>query len=144
MKLVLDTGVIIAFVNEEKDKSLESIEKILELAKNRKVQVYISSITISEIYAFFYRRRESKKAVETCFLLEEIGVTTINLDKELAKKGGVIKSKYAMSFADSIILATCTYLDAHLITYDKEFDPVKDIHILKPEEFANMKNAGKS
>lgn len=137
MNLVLDTGIAIAFANSEKDKSLESIEKIFELTKTRRLRVFISSITVSEIYAFFHRRREPKKAVEICALLEEIGVTTINLDKELAKKGGIFKSKYAMSFADAIILATCADLKAYLITYDKEFNPVEDASILKPEEFMN-------
>lgn len=135
MNLLLDTGIVIAFVNEEKDKSLESIQKIFELAKNRKLQVFVSSITISEIYAFFYKRREPKKAVEISSLLEEIGMIIINLDKELAKKGGIFKSKYAMSFADAIILATCANAGASLITYDKEFSDVKDVQVLKPEEF---------
>lgn len=135
MKLVFDTGIIIAFVNAEKDKSLESIEKIFELAKNRKLQLSVSSITISEIYAFFYRRREPKKAVGISAMLEEIGVKIVDLDKELAKKGGVLKSKYTMSFADAIILATCVDAEAALITYDKEFSPAKEAQILKPEEF---------
>ncbi|MEK6888333.1 MAG: PIN domain-containing protein [Candidatus Aenigmatarchaeota archaeon] len=138
MNFLLDTGIIIAFVNAEKDKSLESIERIFELTKSKKLQIFISSITISEIYAFFYRKREPKKAVEICSLLEEIGVAVINLDKELAKKGGIFKSKYAMSFADAIILATCVNTEASLITYDKEFSAVKDVQILKPEEAVKM------
>ncbi|MBS3050540.1 MAG: PIN domain-containing protein [Candidatus Aenigmarchaeota archaeon] len=138
MRLVLDTGIIIAFVNEEKDKSLKSVEKIFELTKNGKLQTSISSITISEIYSFFYKRREPKKAVGISAMIEEIGVMAINLDKELAKKGGIFKSKYAISFADAIILATCVDVKSMLITYDKEFSPVKDVQILRPEEFVEM------
>ena len=32
-------------------------------------------------------------------------------------------------------------LDACLITYDKEFEPVKDVLILRPEEFIEFLNA---
>ena len=139
MNLVLDTGVIIAFAAEEKDKSLDSIEKIMDLTKSRKLQTFISSITISEIYAYFYKKKDPKKAVEICSFLEEIGVISIDMTKEISKNSGVMKSKYSMSFADAIILATCMDLEACLITYDKEFAPVKDVTVLKPEEFMKIK-----
>lgn len=137
MSLILDTGVIIAFAAAEKDKSLDSIEKIFDLTKNKKLQTYISSITISEIYAHFYKKKDPKKAVEICSFLEAIGVFSIDMTKEIAKNGGVFKSKYAISFADAIILATCC-VDDFLITYDPEFDIVKEIKILKPKEFIEM------
>ena len=138
MRLTLDTGVIIAFAATEKDKSLDSIEKILNLTKSKKLQTFISSMTISEIYSYFYKKKYPKKAVEICSFLEEIGIVTIDMNKEIAKNSGVLKSKYSMSFADAIILATCTDLNAYLITYDPELLDVKEAKILKPEEFTKM------
>lgn len=134
MKLVLDSGVIIAFAAEEKDKSLDSIEKIFGLTKGKKLETVISSITVSEIYTHFCRKKEPKKAVEICSLLEEIGIAVIDVNKEIAKNSGEMKSRYAMSFVDTIILATCIGHDC-LITYDPEFSDVKEVRILKPEEF---------
>ena len=138
MRLVLDTGVIIAFAAAEKDKSLDSIEEIFNLTKIKTLQTFISSMTISEIYSYFYKKKDPKKAVEICSFLEEIGIIVVDMTKEIAKNSGVLKSKYPISFADAIILATCTDLDAYLITYDSEFLGVKEAKILKPEEFTKL------
>lgn len=138
MRIVLDTGVIIAFAAEETDKSIDSIERIFNFSKNSKLNAYISSITISEIYAFFYKKKDPKKAVEIVLLLDEIGVNVVNLDGKIAKDSGVIKSKYSISFADAIILATCAEINASLITYDKEFSDVKEVQVLKPEDLLKL------
>ena len=134
MRLVLDTGVIIAFAAMEADKSLDSVEKIFNLTRSKKLDTFISSITIAEIFAYFSKKKDPKKAVEISSFLEEIGVELINVNKEIAKNSGVLKSRYSISFADAIILATCIDKNAHLITYDKEFSVVKEIPVLKPEE----------
>lgn len=141
MNLVLDSGVIIALTAGEKDKSLVSIEKILDLTRSGSFKTYISSITISEIYAHFYKKNDPRKAVEACTFLEEINVVSIDMDKKLAKNSGILKSKYRISFADAIILATCIDLETCLITYDREFSVVRDVVIFKPEEFTEFLNA---
>ncbi len=138
MKLVLDSGIIIAFAALEKDKSLDSIEKILNLTKSKKIEAFISSITIAEVFTCFCRRNDAKKAVEISLFLEEIGIEPVNVNKEIAKNSGVLKSKYKMSFADAIIVATAIDRNAHLIAYDKEFEQIKEIRILKPEDFVKM------
>lgn len=138
MRIVLDTGVIIAFVAGEKDKSIDSIEKILDMAKSKKIDTVISSVTVSEIYAYFCRKKDPRKAVEVCAMLEEIGTQVASMEKEIAKNSGFLKSKYPISFADAIILATCISIGGCLITYDPEFLSVKEVQILKPEEFIKI------
>ena len=47
MQTVMDTNVIIAFADEEKDKDLKAIEKILEEVPRGKIQPFISSLTLA-------------------------------------------------------------------------------------------------
>ena len=106
MNLVLDSGVIIALTAKEKDKSIVSIEKILDFTKGGRLQTNMSCITVSEIYAHFYKKNDPRKAVDACTFLDEINVVSIDVNKKIAKKSGIMKSKYKISFSNSIILAT--------------------------------------
>jgi len=140
MRLTLDTGIILAFIIQESDKDLESLDKLFESIKTRKHQALISTITISEIFSVFSKSGEAKKAVETMVSLKEIGLTIVDVSEEIAKNGGVFKSKYStakkgFSYADAIILSTGLFTKSDaVLTYDHEFSGVSEIKGLKPEE----------
>ncbi len=139
MQFTLDTGVILAFVNDEPDKNTESLEKLFQLIKTKRHAAFISTITISEIFAVFSKLGEAKKAVETLVSLKEIGISIIDVNENIAKDGGIFKAKYStakkgFSYGDAIILATSLYTKSDvLLTYDPEFTGVVEIKVLKPE-----------
>ena len=130
----------LGFVNEEADKNLGSIEKMLDGIKSNKIYGFISSITVSEIFAVFSKLGEAKKAVETLVLLKEIGVIVVPVTEDIAKDSGVFKAKYSrakkgFSYADAIILSTSLHTKSDaLITYDPEFSGVSENKILRPED----------
>ena len=140
MRLTLDTGIILAFVIQEADKDLESLDKLFMSIKTGKLQAFISAITISEIFSVFSKSGEAKKAVETMVSLKEIGLKTVDVNEEIAKNGGVFKSKYStakkgFSYADAIILSTGLFTKSDaVLTYDSEFSRISEIKILKPED----------
>ena len=140
MGLVLDTNIPIAFANSEKDKDIMAIEKIYDLISGKKFDAFISAITISEIFAYYSKRNEKRKAVELELFLEEAGIKTIEITKKIARESGIFKAKYSISYADCIILETAIETESDIITYDPDFLKVEEIKTLKPEEFLKKKN----
>ncbi len=141
MGVVIDTNVIIAFANAEDDKDLGSIEKIYELVLSKRMRALISAITISEIFAYYFKRNDRRKAVELDIFIRETGINVLEVTDKIARISGILKSKYPVSYADCIIMATARELDYPLITYDPELLEISglEIKILKPEEFIKKK-----
>lgn len=139
MRLVIDTNIIIAFVNQEKDKDLEALERFFNSVKSRTSKAYISAITISEIFGIFCKEGDAKKAVEIIVYLKSIGIEIVPVNEEIAKNGGVLKGKYSISsksfsYGDAIVMSTAMYLKSDaIITYDPEFSGITSIPALKPE-----------
>ncbi len=139
MKLTVDTGVILALVLNETGKNLEAIEDIFTAVKNRMHTAFISTITVSEIFACFSKLGEAKKAVETIVFLKESGIELVDVNETIAKNGGLFKAKYSkakkgFSYADAIILSTALYKKSDvLLTHDPEFSCITEISIAAPE-----------
>ncbi|MBI4009682.1 MAG: PIN domain-containing protein [Candidatus Aenigmarchaeota archaeon] len=133
--LVIDTNIILAFLNEEKGRDLDSIEKTFNQIRNNICSGFIASITIAEIFKFYFGLNFPRRAAEALEFLKEAGITIVSLDEDLSQKTGILKSKYKMSYADCIILATAIETNSSLITYDPDFSNITEIEILKPEEF---------
>ncbi len=122
------------------DKNLEALENIFTLINEKKYKAFISTITVSEIFAVFTKSAEIKKAVETIVNLKAIGVEIINVNEEIAKNGGIFKGVYSkakkgFSYGDALILSTAISTRSQfLLTFDPEFSGVKEIPIVRPED----------
>ena len=63
----------------------------------------------------------------------------VSVSTEIAILAGHLKARYAsakspLSFADSIIAASSILYDASLITFDSEFNKIKELEISLPDE----------
>lgn len=134
--VTMDSGVILAFAKEEKDKDIDSIQQLFELCRKKKVKLFISAMTISELFAVLSRTGNTKKAVETLVFLEEIGVKIIMMNRKIAERSGLFKTKYGISYGDAVVLATAAETSSVFLTYDRDFFHIKEHQIMKPEEYA--------
>lgn len=136
-KGLLDTGVFLKFFLGEKDK--EVVRSLLDKCVTREIEGFVSVVTVFEIVTICIR---DKKEFLIPMLLEFIhqNFAVIDTTSDIAVLSGYFKAKYSkgkrtLSHADSVILACAFVYSCTLITYDLEFEGVKEIEILKPDEY---------
>ncbi len=118
-KMLFDTDVLIEYLRG-KDEAKAYIDNIKDV-------IYMSSITMAELYAGVRKGNESKKL--------EIFIETfevISLNKNIAKTGGLYRNQYKPShgtgLADALIAATAKEIGAQVITFNsKHFPMLNDI-----------------
>ncbi len=118
-KILFDTDVLIEYL-QGKDEAQAYIDNISDT-------VYMSSITMAELYAGVRKEEELKKLE---IFIETFEVT--NLNKSIAKTGGLYRNQYKPShgvgLADALIAATAKEIDAQLITFNtKRFPMLTDV-----------------
>lgn len=117
--MLFDTDVLIEYLRG-KDEAKAYIDDIKDV-------IYMSSITMAELYAGVRKGNESKKL--------EIFIETfevISLNKNIAKTGGLYRNQYKPShgtgLADALIAATAKEIGAQVITFNsKHFPMLNDI-----------------
>lgn len=123
-KLLFDTDVLIEYLRGSVDAKtyIDDIQNI----------IYMSSITMAELYAGVREGEEYKKL--------EIFIETfevISLNKNIAKIGGLFRNQYKPShgtgLADALIAATAKEINAQVVTFNgKHFPMFNDV--IKPYE----------
>ena len=117
--MLFDTDVLIEYLRG-KDEAKAYIDNIKDV-------IYMSSITVAELYAGVKKGNELKKL--------EIFIETfevISLSENIAKMGGLYRNQYkpghGTGLADALIAATAKEIDAQIITFNtKHFPMLNDI-----------------
>ena len=118
-KVLFDTDVLIEYLRG-KDEAQRYIDNIQDV-------VYMSSISMAELYAGVRKGEESRK-LEVFIETFEV----ISLNKNIAKIGGLYRNQYKPShgtgLADALIAATAKEIGAQVITFNtKHFPMLKDV-----------------
>jgi predicted nucleic acid-binding protein len=123
-KVLFDTDVLIEYLRG-KDQAQTYIDNIQDV-------LYMSSISMAELYAGVRKGEESRKLdvfIET--------FEVISLNKNIAKIGGLYRNQYKPShgtgLADALIAATAKEIDAQVITFNIKHFPMLD-NVIKPYE----------
>ena len=123
-KALFDTDVLIEYLRG-KNEAQTYIDNIQDV-------VYMSSISTAELYAGV-RKGEELRKLEVFIETFEV----INLNKNIAKIGGLYRNQYKPShgagLADALIAATAKEIGAQVITFNtKHFPMLNDV--IKPYE----------
>lgn len=125
-KLLFDTDILIEYLRG----SVEAKDYINEIQS----LIYISSITMAELYAGVRKGNEYKKL--------EIFIETfevISLNKDIAKTAGILRNQYKPShgtgLADALIAATAKEINAQVVTFNGKHFPMFD-DVIKPYQRA--------
>ncbi len=135
-ELFVDTNVLLKVFLSEQD--FESVLKVLRLIEDKEITGYLSTVSVSELVTIFGRR---KQYVDLDNILPWLSRTfeIVSVSTEIAILAGHLKARYAsakspLSFADSIIAASSILYDTSLITFDSEFNKIKELEISLPDE----------
>lgn len=135
-ELFIDTNVLLKVFFRE--KNFQPVLEVLELIEKNEITGYLSTVTISEIVTIFGRKKQYVDLENTLSWLSKT-FENVSASTEIAILAGHLKARYAsnkspLSFADSIIAASSILYDAPLITFDAEFNKIKELVIILPSE----------
>ena len=119
---VLDTSAIFSYTKSE--DGAETVEHILTGAERNKCKVYISFISLMEVYYNSWQEKGEDMAKELAVLLKSLPAQIVESSERLILSAGRIKANKRLSVADAIIVATAMEKSAVLIHKDPELENV--------------------
>ena len=119
---MLDTSAI--FVYLESEEGADEVEKILTLARKDKCKVFISFISLMEVYYIVWQRKGEGIAKEAIVLIKSLPIEIVESKERLILSAGHIKANHKLSVADAIVTATAIEKSAKLVHKDSELEPV--------------------
>ena len=119
---MLDTSAI--FVYLESEDGADEVEKILTFARKNKCKVFISFISLMEVYYIVWQRKGEDVAKEAIVLIKSLPIEIVESKERLILSAGRIKANHKLSVADAIVAATAIEKSASLVHKDSELEPV--------------------
>ena len=118
---ILDTSAILTYLQSEEGSKV--IEEILTAAK-RSNHVYISFITLMELYYIIWQEEGEHKAKEILVLLKSLPIQIVESTHRITLTAGRIKANHKLSVADAFIVATAIEREAILVHKDPELESI--------------------
>ncbi len=117
---VLDTSAIFTYL--EYEAGADKVERILVQAKGKRCEVFVSFITLMEIYYISWQRKGEDVAKELVVFLKSLPITIVESSERLILSAGRLKANHKLSVADAIIAAIAVDKSATLVHKDPELD----------------------
>lgn len=121
-KYALDTSAIFAYI--ESEEGADAVEKIFTLARKDKCKIFISFISLMELYYVIWQRKGEDIARELVVLIKSLPVEIMESNERLILSAGRIKASHKLSVADAIVTATAIEKSATLVHKDSELEPI--------------------
>lgn len=115
-KYVLDSYAILAVAGGE-----PGAETVAGLVTGEESDLYLSAISLGEIYYILFRKKGEQAAEEVVSnTLSEDSLTIVDVPWPRIKDAALIKTKGGLSYADAFVLALGRELNAPVVTGDPE------------------------
>ena len=132
---VLDSFALLAWLRDE--PGADTVQSLLEEAKKKRIQIYVSWMNIAEVY-YVTKRRSTEEdprlaADRVIEVIETLPIQAPSISKAEAVAAARLKADYALSLADAFAAAVSKANGAQVVTGDPEFeslDQKKEIPIL--------------
>lgn len=119
---VFDTSAI--FVYTESGEGSDRVENILTLASKGRCEIFISFISLMEIYYVSWQNKGEDIAKESVVLVKSLPIQIVESNERLILSAGRIKANHKLSVADAIVAATAIERSAVLVHKDPELEAV--------------------
>ncbi|MEK7127218.1 MAG: type II toxin-antitoxin system VapC family toxin [Patescibacteria group bacterium] len=116
---VLDSYALIAFYRDE--KSASSVDEILQLGRDSKAEIFVSEISVGEVYYMIYKKNSQKMADEVLANLWALPIKYVLPDRQSILTAAKFKASAPLSYADCFVLELAQKKDATIVTSDPEF-----------------------
>jgi len=121
--IVIDAHALMVFLQGEPGH--EMVSRLFHSAANSNRPLLITSVNYGEILYIILRELGKKKQLEMESIIEELPITIVDVDKQIAKAAATFKAKGGMSYADCFAAGLAFLRKASVLTGDKEFKTVE-------------------
>ena len=118
-KYILDSYALLAYFQAEPAGA--KVRNILKEASAGAAAVFLSVISLGEIYYIVARKRGEEKAGEITELISRLPVGLVDATKERVLAAARVKAQHSVSYADAFVVATAIEFTATIVTGDPEF-----------------------
>ena len=122
---VLDTSAIIALVQNE--PGADRVEKILKSARNGSCTVFISFVTLAELYYVVWKEKGRSAALEMIVIVKSLPLKIVESAERMTLLAGSIKATHRLPLADAFIMATASHVRGILVHKDPEIENAKEL-----------------
>jgi len=117
---ILDTSAILTYIEDE-DGS-DYVENLLIEAEKGIVDIYVSFISLTEVFYITLREKDEPLAVERIKLMQSLAVKIQESDEMVNIRAGKLKARNSISLADAYIAALCQIHNGILVHKDPEYE----------------------
>ncbi len=117
---ILDTSALFTYLEDE--EGADYIDNILEMAENGEIVIYISFISLTEVYYITLQEKDAGEALNRINLIRSLALSVTESYESLNIRAGELKSKHRISLADAFIAALTFEYDGILVHKDPEFE----------------------
>jgi len=133
---VLDACALIAYFTKE--SGADVVKELLKQAiDDKNTKVFMNKINLLEVYYDVIKSYDKREADKMLEIVKEMPVEIVKeLNDDVMKKAGYLKSKYRISLADSVALAESVIRNGELVSSDHhEFEPIQRYENIKIKYF---------
>lgn len=124
-RYTLDTSAVITYFADEPGGV--EVERLLTLARARKVELFASFMTFMEVLYRLWRRHGEREGKVAYLRLKALPVARLDASEGLLLRASRIKATHDLSVADAWIAATALATNSRLVHKDPEFRPLASI-----------------
>ncbi|MDQ1353782.1 MAG: uncharacterized protein QG657_4089 [Acidobacteriota bacterium] len=117
---ILDTSALLTYMEDEDGAA--DVENFLIKAEKGEVEIYISFISLTEIFYISIQEKGETEALRRIGLIQSLAVQVVESYKNLNMIAGKLKAVNRISLADSYIAALCRDYQGILVHKDPEFE----------------------
>ena len=122
---ILDTSALLTYIEDEKGSDV--IDDILIKAEKGEVRIYISFISLTEVYYITMQEKGESEALRRISLIQSLSLTVEESNEDLNLKAGSLKAANRISIADAYIAALCQQYEGVLVHKDPEFESLSTL-----------------
>ncbi|MBI2944326.1 MAG: PIN domain-containing protein [Candidatus Wallbacteria bacterium] len=128
-RYLLDTTALLALRDDAEGADL--VEEILRKAELGVYEVFVSFITLTEIYHRVWVDEGERAAKKIYLELQTLPIARIDVDDDLIRGAARVRAQVALSLPDAWIIATAERYGATLVHKDPHFEAAADlVHLI--------------
>ncbi len=120
-RYVLDANALTGFF-EGRRGIAEKVRHLLGEALQQDAPLLMSAVNWGEVFCIAWRRHGEATARDVEARLQELPIAVITVDQDRATRGGALKEKHGVGYADAFAAELAVERGAWLVTADPEFD----------------------
>ena len=123
-KFIADAWAILALLQKE-EPAASRVKQLLEDAQQEKLQIFVSTINLGEVYYRVGKVKGEAEAQKTLELISRLSLKMLPATDERVLAAAHWKIHHAISYADAFAAAAAAELKATLVTGDPELESLK-------------------